>query len=146
MRGDQPDAAGCKWLAAHGVGVLVNLRLRNRDRAVRKAAPELRPVHIPVKNDCPPSDEQALQWLELCRRQKSERAVFVHCRGGKGRTSTFCALVRAAQRWPFERAIEEQRRFGFEPEGMHRRQAAYLESFFERLANGRLRVAGLSPP
>jgi protein tyrosine/serine phosphatase len=132
MRGDQPDRDGYEWLASHGVRSVVCLRKRNVDRKVRKAAPSLYSIHLPVKNDCPPTDQQALEWLQLCSRSKASGAVFVHCRGGKGRTSVFCALVRAAQGWTYEDAIAEQRKFGFKPEGEHKRQAIFLADFFRR--------------
>lgn len=136
MRGDQPDRAGYVWLASHGVRSVVCLRKRNVDRKVGKAAPSLDSIHLPVKNDRPPTEQQSLEWLQLCSRSKSDGTVFVHCRGGKGRTSVFCALVRAAQGWRYEDAIAEQRRFGFEPEGENKRQAAFLADFFRRYRDG----------
>lgn len=144
VRGDQPDRAGYKWLALHDVNLVVNFRLRDLHKKVEKAAPHLEYIHIPVKNDRPPTEEQALQWLELCRRNAPARTLFGHCKGGAGRTSTFCALVRIAQGWPLAEAVTEQRKYGFEPEAEHKKQARFLADFFARVTDGALQIPKLS--
>lgn len=136
MRGDQPDRVGYGWLGTHGVHFVVNLRTRNVDQRVRRGSQTLKSIQVPVKNEHAPTQQQALDWLELCSVGKPHKIIFVHCRGGKGRTSTFCALVRAAQEWTFNDAIAEQQRFGFMPEGIHWRQAEFLTDFFAQLRSG----------
>ncbi|HEV3154875.1 MAG TPA: protein-tyrosine phosphatase family protein [Candidatus Baltobacteraceae bacterium] len=133
-RGGQPSAKALQWLAAHGVQTIVNLREHDGRRAVEAAG--LQYVHIPVKNDRAPTEEQVLEWLRLCEHHDPSRAVFVHCEAGEGRTSTFCAAVRLAQGWTARAAIDEQRRFDFKPEGKHREQAQFLERFAERVSQG----------
>ncbi len=100
FRGDQPDDEGYRWLVARGVRVIVNLRKRNTKKRAHRAAPGIDYKHIPVTNDHAPRRRQAIEFLTLCQNCRPERPIYVHCRGGKGRTSTFCALVRLAQGWP----------------------------------------------
>lgn len=127
-RGAQPTLRGYTWLADSGFKVVVNVRTHDETKSVKKAAPILEPIHIPVVNNQAPSDAQALQWLELCASQYM-RPLFIHCNLGEGRTSAFCALVRLAQGWPLDEAIEEQVPFGFDPEAEHREQARFLHAF-----------------
>ncbi len=128
-RGAQPNSAGYKWLAGHGVGVVVNLREADCARDVERSAPSLQSVHLPVKNDRPPADDQVAQWFDLCDRIASGRPIFVHCKGGEGRTSVFCALTRLRQGWSVEDAIAEQIPYGFNPEKEHKHQAEFLREF-----------------
>ena len=135
-RGAQPTHRGYAWLADHGFKVVVNLRSHDETKSVKRFAPSLVPVHIPVSNNRAPSDEQALQWLELCA-SPYMRPLLVHCNLGEGRTSAFCALVRIAQGWPVDEAIAEQQQYGFDPAGEHREQAKFLNAFTRKgLAEG----------
>ena len=127
-RGAQPTLRGYAWLADNGFKVVVNLRTHDEAQSVKKSAATLEPIHIPVVNNQAPSDEQALQWVELCASQYM-RPLFIHCNLGEGRTSAFCALVRQAQGRPHDEAIDEQVPFGFNPEGEHREQARFLQAF-----------------
>ncbi len=138
-RGAEPTLAGYKWLADNLFKTVVNLRSHEVDQAVRNSSDDLEPIHIPVKNNQAPSDEQALQWLQICS-LRAMRPIFVHCNAGEGRTSTFCALVRIAQGWPLDSAIAEQVRFGFDPDGEHKEQARFLERFSKRETQARLPV------
>jgi len=133
-RGGQPPKDALRELAAQGVRIVVNLREHDETRDVEKV--NMLPVHIPVKNDRAPSDAQVRQWLALCERNgSSERErIFIHCKGGEGRTSVFCAALRMAQGVSVEDAIAEQRAYGFEPEGTHAEQAQYLREFAARMS------------
>jgi len=142
-RGDEPDKAGFEWLQAHGAKIVVNLRMKDEEKEIHDAAPALLYIHIGVKNDMPPSDDQAIQWLELCKRCKAEQIIYVHCREGHGRTSTFCALVRIAQGWSADAAIHDQLPFGFRPDEQHKLQAEYLRDFARRKQAGLLKVPAL---
>lgn len=94
-------------------------------------------IRMPVPNDEPPTDDQALQWLTICERHRRvQKPIYVHCKAGEGRTSVFCALVRLAQGWNIDRIIEEQRGFDFQPEQTHALQAIFLRSC--KAANGSL--------
>ncbi len=134
-RGGQPDYAAFETLKAQGVRIIVNLRKRDQRKAVERAG--LIYVHIPVKNDRAPSREQVSQWLELCSTHHRTEPLFVHCKGGEGRTSTFCAAVRLAQGHDVEIAIAEQQAFDFDPQGKHAEQAQFLRDLAGDVAAGR---------
>lgn len=137
-RGGQPTDAGYRWLAEHGIALIVNLRERDETAAVEHAAPSLTCVRIPIKNDCAPSLEQCKKWLELCADALPRRGVFVHCKGGNGRTSTFAIVYRMAQRRDLEDAVSEERRYGFDPEEEHAEQMHFLRDLYNRLKAGEI--------
>lgn len=134
-RGGQPSSDALETLKTQGVRIIVNLRERDKRKAVEGAG--LRYVHIPVKNDRAPARDQVVQWLELCSKHHLTDPIFVHCKGGEGRTSTFCAVVRLAQGCDVESAIAEQRPFDFQPDGTHAAQAAFLRDLAGEAAAGR---------
>jgi protein tyrosine phosphatase (PTP) superfamily phosphohydrolase (DUF442 family) len=140
-RGGQPSEHDLIDLRAQGVKTVVNLRERDESSEVERL--HLQSIHIPVVNDEAPSEKQALEWLALCERQCSTAPLFVHCKGGEGRTSLFCALVRLAQGWTAGDAIEEQRSYDFQPEGKHHVQADFLRSFAQRMSAGAIAVPTL---
>lgn len=127
-RGAEPRIAGYRWLAEHGFKTVVNLRSQDLAPSVRRASPELEPIHLPVEDNCAPSYEQAVAWLEICS-SPYMRPVFVHCRAGGGRTSTFCALLRLVQGRSVDWAIIEQFPYGFNPDGDNKEQARFLHKF-----------------
>jgi protein tyrosine/serine phosphatase len=135
-RGAEPKPAGYRWLADAGFRTVVNLRSCSLTQSVRNAAPELEPIHLPVKNNVAPTEEQVLQWLDICS-SPYMCPVFVHCHAGEGRTSTFCALVRIAQGWPLDNAIVEQVAFGFDPDGENKEQMRFLREFAHTRVGGR---------
>lgn len=143
-RGGQPTTSGFRWLDGRGVKLVVNLRLHHEEHLLKQISGDLQPIHIAVKDRCPPTDEQALEWLALCDANKPSRPIFVHCKLGRGRTSLFCALVRIAQGWNIEDVIDEQRRLGFEPETKHQAEARFLRDFAGRVGAGILEVPDLS--
>jgi protein tyrosine/serine phosphatase len=130
-RGAEPKLAGYRWLADNEFKTVVNLRSPDLAQTVRNTSANLEPIHIPVKNNLAPSDEQALRLLQLCSLRPMRR-IFVHCNAGEGRTSTFCALIRIAQGRPLDSAIAEQLMFGFDPDGEHKEQAQFLQRFMQR--------------
>ncbi len=140
-RGGQPGRGAYEKLKMQGVSLVINLRERDERKIVENAG--LRYVHIPVKNDRAPDYEQIGEWLELCRECSATDRLFVHCKGGEGRTSTFCAAVRLAQGYEVESAIAEQRRFDFEPDGKHEDQARFLRAFGSDVAAGAVRIPAL---
>ncbi len=93
-----------------------------------KYAPQLEPVHIPVKDHHAPSMDQARQWLWLCRHYRDNAGIYVHCKNGHGRASTFAILVRIAQGSNLQSAIDEQVRYGFPLS--ERAQIAFLEECY----------------
>jgi len=127
-RGAEPKLAGYRWLADHGFKTVVNLRSQDLSQSVRRATPELEPIHLPIPNDAAPSYEQVRAWLEICE-SPYLRPIFVHCRAGGGRTSTVCALLRLVQGRSLDWAVIEQFRYGFNPEGDNKEQARFLRKF-----------------
>ena len=140
-RGGQPARLGYEWLSHRGARVIVNLRRREEPPDMAKYAPDLEPVHIPVKNHRAPSDEQIRQWLFLCRHRSDRDIVFIHCDKGIGRASTFAAAVRLAQGWSAEHAIQEQQGYGF-PDS-ERAQHKYLFDLHRRIQSGAISVPHL---
>lgn len=135
-RGGHPNPAGFRWLGDHGIKAIVNLRDDDDTERLLGASCGFIPVHVPVADGTAPSDEQAVQWLALCARVEC-RPLFVHCRGGKGRTSTFCMLVRLAQGWTLDDAMREAiERFEFDP-AADPDQVAFLMRWCSRLAGTR---------
>ena len=127
--GSQPEEDGFRELDAAGVRYVVNLRTRDETADVLRVTRRAKPVHIPVENDEPPTEEQALRWLDLCAAHAPAEKFFIHCQAGHGRTSTFAILVRIAQGVDVEQAFEEEMVYGFDPAGKHKAQAAFLREF-----------------
>jgi len=122
------------------VRTIVNLRTDPKAKNLSDPGGTLRPVHLPVRDGHAPTKEQALEWLNLC--VSAARPMFIHCHEGRGRTGTFCALVRLAQGWDIERAIaEEIQLYEFEAE-KDWRQLDFLRDFASEVARG-LRIPHL---
>jgi tyrosine-protein phosphatase SIW14 len=79
-----------------------------------------------------PADENVKRFLELMD-SKENHPVLVHCFAGIHRTGTMCAIFRMEYHgWPADRAIEEMRICGFDPEDMHEHIEGYLRSYKKR--------------
>lgn len=142
-RGADPNPAGFRWATqTAGIRTIVNLRAEDNTEADLAPALDFRPIQIPVIDNAPPTQEQALQFLALCA-DEANYPVFVHCQSGHGRTSTFCILVRLAQGWRLDDAIEESvRRHGFQPE-KDRGQVAFVTGMQARAAAGEITLPAL---
>jgi atypical dual specificity phosphatase len=94
------------WLAGQGISVLVNLTERAYDDARFQ-------IHrLPVRDGGAPTEAQISECCWLVRQAlDAERAVYVHCFAGSGRTGTMmaCYLVYAYRVDPTE-AIASIRR------------------------------------
>src|SRR5689334_4109101 len=55
-------------------------------------------VTVKVKDHFPPTDEQAKEFINLLKKNKSKR-ILIHCEHGHGRTSTFSVLSKVANGW-----------------------------------------------
>ena len=141
-RGAWPRKRQYDALRFEGIDTIVNLRRRDESERIEKCAPHALAVHIPLRDDEPPSTMQAVKWLRFCDDVREKRHVYVHCNKGDGRTSVFCALVRIAQGWDDERAIEEQRAFGF-GKRRHRRQMKFLRRFHAAVMSGEIGIPRL---
>jgi protein tyrosine/serine phosphatase len=142
MRGAQPQSEDYCQLFDAGIRAIVNLRKHDDSVTIEKFAPQVLAVRIPVANHHAPSRTQALTWLEFCQSMRAAWPIFVHCHAGHGRTSVFCGLVRIAQGWDFQRMLDEQQSYGFEPR-REVEQAQFLEQFCDDVRAGRLTVPSL---
>jgi len=76
-----------------------------------------------------PAEENVKRFLELVSCKENQPAL-VHCFAGIHRTGTMCAIFRMEHHnWPVDRAIDEMRVFGFDPEDMHEHIEGYLRSY-----------------
>jgi protein tyrosine/serine phosphatase len=136
-RGAEPTPAGFKWLRDFQFTTVVNLREEDNTEALLATDLGLKHQYIPVRDNQAPIDAQTFDWLNLCA-DVTARPLFVHCQSGHGRTSTFCILLRLAQGWKLEDAIDEQaKRYGFKPEH-DVAQTAYLHDVRRRMKAGEL--------
>jgi atypical dual specificity phosphatase len=87
-------------------------------------------LHVPVPDHHPPTKEQAhviLRFIDLMR--KRQRAVFVHCHAGVGRTGTILHLYYLAQGLSLEAAREQVRRKRPQSTLLSDKQRAFLSEF-----------------
>ncbi|GAC1359284.1 MAG: hypothetical protein NVSMB31_19640 [Vulcanimicrobiaceae bacterium] len=129
-------------LAGYGFKTVVNLR-NKPDRLPKSLAGSLALVNIAMGNHHPPEVAQAVQWIELCA-NASLHPIFVHCKKGEGRTSTFLGLVRIAQGWEIDRVINEGIHIFDFPETEHS-QIQFLRDFHEKVRSGEVRIPRLPP-
>lgn len=106
----QPDGAGMRELAAHGVRTIVNLRSWHSDRD-EVAGTGLTLVEVPL-------GAGSLTYPELVATLRAllaaEKPVIVHCWQGADRTGAVVAAYRiAVHRWTPEAALDEMVGGGF---------------------------------
>ena len=76
-----------------------------------------------------PADENVTKFLDLTE-YRENHPVLVHCFAGIHRTGTMCAIFRMEHHgWSPDRAIEEMRICGFDPEDMHEHIEGYLRNY-----------------
>jgi uncharacterized protein (TIGR01244 family) len=117
-RSGQPLIGEFEWLRTQGWRSVVNLRVDGEREEVGDDAKipgfnelGLNYLHLPIIDGHPPTEEQAIEFLEFVT-DPANQPAHVHCRGGIGRAGTMTALYRyAVQGWPMEKAIEESRAF-----------------------------------
>jgi len=107
MAGDRSgldEEAGMKGFVAAGITTIVCLQTRQETRVAvdyRKRASQFRPdmlfLEMPIPDQKVIEDEM-IQILidELVERIARDEVLYVHCRGGHGRTGTVCALLLGA--------------------------------------------------
>ena len=133
-RGALPSAEGLEALKKLDVGVVVDLRGRDKDEEA--TASKLGMEYIAIPSHCPfPKDETFAKFLRVIR-EHPDKKIFVHCRLGDDRTGMAVAAYRMAEEgWSADEAMNEMKTFGFNR--FHRTicpgMADYEESFPERL-------------
>lgn len=152
-RSAQPTERDYTWLSEQGVRSIVSLR-RERDhgaepgtRAKRGCRQRgFRYLHLPIRDNDPPTDDQARAFLEFVR-EPAHWPVLVHCEHGMGRAGTMAALARyAIDGWPMSRALREARSyrtFGLRLYGAQRR---WLNRWQERFPPGEYHPSRPLPP
>jgi len=109
-RGGDPEGS-FNFLKSLGVRTIVNLR-RERDYRASAEAAGFNYVYIPMTPREPPGDEQVALFLSVVE-NPAMRPVYVHCHGGKHRTSAMSAVYRVeAHHWPVTKALREMKYFG----------------------------------
>ena len=143
-RGAQPRDDDYRELEQHGISCIVNLRLRDESADVHRLTRRATAIQYPVPNDFPPTEEQALRWLDFCAARPAEKKVFIHCHAGHGRTSTFCLLLQIVQGdGDVDKLVEEERKYGFDPQNKHKKQYDFLKRFERRMRSGEIEVPKL---
>lgn len=77
------------------------------------ALPEGHHVRLPVTDHLRPADEIVDQFIDLVRALPERAHLHFHCRGGKGRTAVFMALLdmlRSARSTPLDEILARQQR------------------------------------
>lgn len=113
-RGGQPAEAGFKALAKLGIRTIVDLRDKAEQSRLEKLTVEslgMRFVAVPMTMHAP-TDDQIARALDLLNASEGW-PVFVHCQGGRDRTSTVIACYRIAHDgWNNQKAFEEAKQHG----------------------------------
>lgn len=95
--GGQPSARGLRWLAAHGVTGLVNLR-SEYDYARLIASPMMRYLHLPTDDETAPALKVLQAGVDFIREEvEAGGRVYVHCWEGLGRGPTLVAAYFVSQ-------------------------------------------------
>jgi protein tyrosine phosphatase (PTP) superfamily phosphohydrolase (DUF442 family) len=138
-RGAQPSTDGYKWLQKMGFRGIVNLRSEHDEGAERMKSFGMNYLHLKIRNEYAPSDEQAREFLAFVR-NKDNWPIYVHCSAGMGRCGTMVGLVRhSVDGWDMSDAMSEGRKY--RPLGMPLigRQKKWLSRWQERVVAGSFR-------
>jgi atypical dual specificity phosphatase len=129
------DVKDLRSLREQGVGAIISLT--EQPLTVFKGitpdafgALDITYLHVPIPDHHPPTLEQAhviLRFIELMRER--QRAVFVHCHAGVGRTGTILHLYYLAHGMSLEAAREQVRRRRPQSTLLSDGQRAFLNDF-----------------
>lgn len=110
-RGGQPTADGFKELVRRGVGIVIDLRGGEGERA---QVTKLGMQYVSIPWHCfNPQNERFAQFLQVIR-ENPDKKIFVHCRLGVDRTGMMIASYRMGEQgWNAGEAAREMAAFGF---------------------------------
>ena len=112
-RGGQPSVKGLQKLMKGGIGTVVNLRARNRDKKTisKFLTGKMHSIHLPIF-PFKPTEASVVHFLKIFTKQTAP--VYVHCFHGTDRTGLMCAMYRIVfEGWEKSEAISEMRSNGF---------------------------------
>lgn len=129
------DITDLRSLREQGIGAIVSLTEQPLT-AFKGVTPDafgaldITYLHVPLPDHHPPTLEQAhviLRFIELMRER--QRAVFVHCHAGVGRTGTILHLYYLAHGMSLEAAREQVRRRRPQSMLLSDKQRAFLSDY-----------------
>jgi tyrosine-protein phosphatase SIW14 len=113
-RGGQPSEAGFQALAKMGIRTILDLRDKAEQSRLEKNMVEalgMRFIAVPMSMHAP-TDQQIDRALDLLNASEGW-PVFVHCQGGRDRTSTVIACYRISHDgWDNQKAYNDARQHG----------------------------------
>ncbi len=112
-RGGQPSVKGLQRLMKEGIGTIVNLRARNRDKKTisKFFMGKMHSIHVPTF-PFNPTEASVVDFLRIFANQTVP--VYVHCFHGSDRTGLMCAMYRIVfDGWAKSDAIIEMKSKGF---------------------------------
>ncbi len=116
-RGAAPTNAGMSQLKAMGVRTIIDLRIEKRGQADEAKAAQalgIRRLHIPLGREAP-TKKQVASFLATINDPRAQ-PVFIHCQYGADRTGAMVGIYRVTHdRWTFDQAYAEMRKYGFKP-------------------------------
>ncbi len=111
-RAGTPDEAGFAWFKVHGWKSVVDVRTTDDNTYSGFVAQKFTYLWLPVNGSSAPTPDQARSFLCFVG-DVANQPVVVHDNSGAERVGVFLALYRyAAQGWPMNVAVNEQRLYG----------------------------------
>lgn len=128
-RSGQSTREGYQRLKAMGLKTVINLRSEFPQDKLRLPR-GVRYVYIPVRDNHPPTKEQARQFLDIVA-SPANWPILVHCDAGEGRTGVMGALIRHSfDGWEHKQIVREIGAFRVSRLGLYRLPMARSQKAF----------------
>lgn len=129
-RGGQPKEEDFGDLAALGVSTVLDLRERPEAYARERAeALGMRYINIPMSDIEYPKAEHIQRFLELVD-DPATGTLFVHCAGGRHRTSVLGAAYRFTRdQWSYEQVYAEMKSYDFYTLWLHGEMKRFVKDY-----------------
>ena len=114
FRSEQPSFVLLPHIQQKQIGVVINLRTRDRDKKLLQDYPEIQTVHIPIRTWAIDRDDllSIMQHIQIAKKQNKK--VLIHCYHGSDRTGASIAMYRIIfQNWTIEEAVKEMKHGGY---------------------------------